>query len=239
MSLFVWVVHLAAFVTLIGFAAMDPLFAEFASLEEAPWERLANGRAALAAAVSLVAVISLGVLIAGTVKGAKSSSRSVSRLLAITTMIALWFALFTNLDSVAWQGKRVRFASRLDRLESIANPLRRKWPRADGEIDSLGPFMAYPFGAPRTLLLLEAPRLASADLYVSAVERGDNGTIRLQLTGNDGGDWIEWHPDGSSPGSFIGGLGEHYVIECFDPIGRGWQLVRYRNPSPSLHSRRA
>lgn len=157
------------------------------------------------------------------------SSRSLRRLLAATTVVALWSALCVQHELVAWHGKRARFAFRIAELESIASPLRNDWPARDGDLPLIGPFMAYPFGRPSTLVLLQAPQLASQRIYVSAVERCDDGAIKLQLTGTDGGDWAEWHPQGSHPKSFVGGLADAHHLNVASSIGDGWYLVRYES----------
>lgn len=146
----------------------------------------------------------------------------------MTTVVALWFALAIHHDSIAWQGKRVRFASRIDVLETIVSPLRANWPERDGELSAIGPFMAYPFGHPTTLVLLQAPRIASQWVYVSAIERCAGGAIKLQLTGTDGGDWAEWHPPQSHPSSFVGGLSDPHELRASSSLGGGWYLVRYK-----------
>lgn len=157
-----------------------------------------------------------------------ANHRSVRQLLAMTTVVALWFALAIHHDSIAWQGKRVRFASRIDVLETIVSPLRANWPERDGELSAIGPFMAYPFGHPTTLVLLQAPRIASQWVYVSAIERCAGGAIKLQLTGTDGGDWAEWHPPQSHPSSFVGGLSDPHELRASSSLGGGWYLVRYK-----------
>ncbi len=158
----------------------------------------------------------------------ETGHRSIRQLLVLTTVVALWLGFARQYDSIAWQGKRLRFSARIDELEAIAAPLRDHWPERDGEIPGIGPFMAYPFGRPTTLLLLEAPPVASRSLYISAIEKCRYGAIKLQLTGTDGGDWAEWHPPLRRPVSFVGGLADPHELHTATAIGNGWYLVRYR-----------
>ncbi|WP_047812704.1 hypothetical protein [Rhodopirellula islandica] len=183
--------------------------------------------------IVLIAILAVGSLLGWMVQFfARSSSmihrRSLAQLLAVATLAAFWCALAIHLDTIAWQGKRARFAWRVQELERIAAPLREQWPQRDGELPAIGPFMAYPFGRPTTLVLLQAPPVAKRSVYVSAIE-SQNGAIKLQLTGTDGGDWAEWHPRQSRPSSFVGGLSDPHELEDATSIGHGWYLVRYRS----------
>ncbi len=228
----IWIIHLTTLLSLAVWAAADPAFSPMVrsrSLSVASvdvgWIRLVG--------FSLVTVIAVSSLMSLFVKLLRPSpdnlpDRSLRQLLSITAVIAVWCSLALHHDSIAWQGKRVRFACRVSELEAIAAPLREEWPQRDGELSKIGPFMAYPFGRPTTLVLLQAPRVAGHLVYVSAVECNCDGAIKLQLTGTDGGDWAEWHPPHSQPSSFVGGLAEPHELTTATAIGRGWYLVRYR-----------
>jgi hypothetical protein len=119
----------------------------------------------------------------------------------------------------------------LDGFESVAASLRADWPDSDGERDDIGPFMAYPRGGPRTLLLLTTPEIADVRTSISAIERATTGGLRFQLTGSEPDAWLEWHPIGSMPESFRGGLMTNYILERSAPLGGGWFVVRYRETS--------
>ncbi|TWU35765.1 hypothetical protein Q31b_52000 [Novipirellula aureliae] len=226
-----WLIHLTSLIAIAIWAVSDPLFEttiQYRGLSDASqnvgWIRVAS--------FTLVVIFAIGSLLALLFQTLSRRSaprhRSTRQLLAITTVIAVWFSFALYHDAIAWQGKRLRFATRVDELEAIVAPLRYEWPDRDGELRGIGPFMAYPFGRPTTLLLLEAPRVAERSVYVSAVERSDTGAIKLQLTGTDGGDWAEWHPPGSQPSSFTGGLADSHELQSATSIGNGWYLVRYR-----------
>ncbi len=214
--------------------AVDPLFERTVQFAVSAPLQLASQvgwpRAIVLAMTSAMALASLSTLLAATLgrRPQGQNTRSLRSLLAITAMVAMWFSLAIHHDVIAWQAKRIRFACRVDELESIVAPLRVDWPTTDGELSTIGPYMAYPFGRPTTLVLLHSPRLASETVYVSAVERGSDGSIKLQLTGSDGGDWAEWHPPHARPHSFVGGLSDAHELQAISSIGSGWYLVRYQ-----------
>ncbi|PHQ33948.1 hypothetical protein CEE69_18090 [Rhodopirellula bahusiensis] len=213
-------------------AAADPSFADLAKGGFLSREWM-SANPVRSVGIGLTAILAVGSLLGLLVQFFARSSpttqhRSLAQLLAVVTLAGFWFAFATHVDSIAWQGKRARFALRVEGLERIVAPLREEWPERDGELPAIGPFMAYPFGRPTTLVLLQAPSVAQQSVYVSAIELQD-GAIKLQLTGTDGGDWAEWHPPKSRPSSFVGGLSDPHEMETATPIGRGWYLVRYQS----------
>ncbi|MCC9656184.1 hypothetical protein [Rhodopirellula halodulae] len=228
-----WLAQAISLLGLAIWAALDPLFSKVSRLSA--WQTwqvgLNHWRVPLLVLIAALAIGSLLLLLVRFLarSNQRMRSRSLAQLLAITTLAAAWCGMLIHLDSIAWQGKRIRFVARVDQLEAIAAPLRTDWPQQDGEVSQVGPFMAYPFGRPKTLVLLQAPRVTERAVYVSSIERGDDGSIKLQLTGTDGGDWAEWHPEGSRPKSFVDGLFELHRLDFATPIGRGWYLVRYQS----------
>jgi len=124
-------------------------------------------------------------------------------------------------------GKRLRWVPRVDRFQMLAERLIQEWPTEDGEIPGLGPYTSYPIGKPTVLLLLTAYPLEGTDTVISAIERSGE-TIRFQLGGADGGDWIEWHPRKQLPATFTGGLADPHQLERFSSLRSRWYLVRYR-----------
>ena len=161
------------------------------------------------------------------------SGRSISlkAVLGIVTLFAAWCGLAVNYSSVAMQARGIRVGWEIEELEALAAPLRDNWPQVDGTMPGIGPFMAYPFGKPSTLILLEPPQIADGKLTVSTIERARSGAIRLLLgsasSGTDYGEWVEWHPQGSHPDSFIGGLDDYHALRSSVFLGAGWFLVRY------------
>ncbi|WP_218933592.1 hypothetical protein [Rubripirellula lacrimiformis] len=255
-----WAVHFAA---IIGVAMVVMLDLRFESIlnsglsvqrivKDAGW-----WRAGVWFGLAALAVGSLGMLcVRMFLRKQGAASGAIIHLLGITAAVALWCSLALNHSALAWQGKRMRISMRVDQLEDIAAPLRDQWPQRDSELPGIGPFMAYPFGKPSTLILLQSPPVssplfASDSLCVSAVERSGAGAIKLQLGGSPLEDWAEWHPRGSRPRSFTGGLSDRHSLHSSAPLGHGWFLVRYNvdrtatrvdgiaKPSPDRSSRSA
>ncbi len=184
-------------------------------------------RPALFCVLIVATVSSFAWTLAGLLLRSPKQMRSLKAWLAVTGVVACWCGLAINASSIAWYGKRTRLAWQIEKFESIVGPLRTQWPDNDGALPEIGPFMAYPFGNPSTLLLLQPPSLSDHGLCISAVDRGESGAIRLQLSGIHNGDWVEWHPEASRPQSFSGGLSDHHQLESSLPLGSGWYLVRY------------
>ena len=61
----------------------------------------------------------------------------------------------------------------------------------------------------------------------AAIERSPEGALRFDLAGNDDDAWLEWHPPGSAPASFTGGLDTGYSLQRATQLGGGWFLVTY------------
>ncbi|QDS87105.1 hypothetical protein EC9_12810 [Rosistilla ulvae] len=234
-----YVVQLATLVAMLSWAIFDPLFeplvealirgseSPIAALRLAK-EMVGAWRASLLVLLLVLAGGSLGGLFLGMLKGtaASRSVRSLRSLMMLTAVVALWCGLVINHASLAWQGKRLRLVSRIDELETIARPLRSDWPREDGELPRIGPFMAYPFGDPTTMILLAPPTVSGGEICIATIQRCGDGALKLQL-GGDSADWVEWHPESSEPESFVGGLQDSHHLRSHLRLGSGWFLVRY------------
>ncbi|MEM9365493.1 MAG: hypothetical protein AAGD07_05815 [Planctomycetota bacterium] len=175
---------------------------------------------------------------------ARDSTRVVSRsrtpltivhLLFLTTVIACCFGISVGSEQIAWLGKRVRLSSRIDGLEQLADRLVQEWPTEDGEIPGLGPYTSYPFGRPTVLLLLTPFPLDGTDTVISAIGRSGD-TLRFQLGGIDGGDWIERHPQNKVPSSFTGGLADQHQLRKSVSLRSQWFLVRYQGSERSAET---
>ncbi|WP_153558004.1 hypothetical protein [Roseimaritima sediminicola] len=237
-----WTAHLLALTSVAGWALLDlrsqAIFQSLAvgdssvmTKAQTLYQHAELARFLALGAVVLTAGSSVLLLVADRFRrNSPSASRSLASLLALATVAALWCGLAVNRKSLAWQGQRLQLLLDVEELETIARPLREDWPVQDGQLPRLGPFMAYPFGQPKTLVLLQTPSLLGERLRVAAVERSDQGAIKLQLTGTAHDDWAEWHPPGSQPRSFVGGLGDRHRLVAATEIGRGWHLVRYAPP---------
>lgn len=162
-------------------------------------------------------------------------SRQARSLLAVFGIISLscvWLATTSYWPAIARLGKQHRLRHDLSAFEMVAMSLRKDWPKTDGNNPILGAYMAYPVGQPSILIMLTLPEIEGIDASVIAVERGLEGQLRFQLAGRERGDWLEWHPHGSYPASFLGGIFELYELERYDQIAEHWFLVSYRTPLP-------
>jgi hypothetical protein len=234
-----WLVNLVAFGGLCGWILLDGKFSEtvlalptsilqhFTDDPEAGrrWPELA-GRLLLLKILGALAMGSAVGIFASLFFGARTHRR-VRSWLALTVLAAAWLTLTVSWRELAWRSQAFRLKSQLDGFEAVAAALRSDWPTSDGESEQLGPYMAYPQGAPRVLLLLTIPQIDQTNASFVAVERSPAGALRFQLAGNEPGAWLEWHPRGSSLQPFVGGLQTDYEIVRSAPLGSEWFLVRY------------
>jgi hypothetical protein len=153
--------------------------------------------------------------------------RGVRSWLALTTLVALWLALLASWREFAWAGQRWRLGRQISQFERVAATLRNEWPKHDGEIPRLGHFTAYPRIEAKTLLVI-ADDTPPGRAPIAAVEHSDAGALRFKLAGNETGAWLEWHPPGSAPASFSGGLDTRYTLDRAGSLHDGWFLTRYR-----------
>jgi hypothetical protein len=144
--------------------------------------------------------------------------------LAFVALAAAWLTLVVGWRELAWQGQRLRLRSTVTEFDALVESLHDDWPTADGERPGLGSFMAYPQGTPRMLMML----ISETDPQIAAIERGDDGSLGFEIRGEEPGTWLEWHPAGSAPKTFVGGLEASYDLRRNAPLGSGWYLVRYR-----------
>lgn len=177
----------------------------------------------------------IGILVAGSAFGiflglffGAHSHRRLRSWFAFTMLIAAWLTLFASWRELAWQGQALRLVGRLAGFETIADDLRKDWPTIDGERTHIGPFMAYPIGQPTMIMMLTTPEVPNTRTSFSSVEQGDGGILRFELVGDEPGVWLEWHPPGSVPQSFVGGLMNNYLLERYSPLTDRWYLVRYQ-----------
>lgn len=238
-------IQFGLFACCLAWAFTDPQFGTLAAwfsphghADDSLWERIIRARAAGAhLRLTLLIVLGLAVVTISAVHAVGWLVRSprtyrLRSLMLATLLTALWLGLLSNHSAVCWQGDRMRMRMGLNGLQSLADRLRTHWPESDGELPEAGPFLAYPTGRPRTLILLTPPSLAPWSATISAVDRSDHGVLRFQLTGPGADDWVEWHPDGHRPAPFTGGLEDRHRFERSATLGGGWYLVRYRGDSP-------
>jgi hypothetical protein len=185
-----------------------------------------HGRLLTLEAATLCAAISFAGLAAGLFVGSPRHRR-IRSWLAVMFLVSGWLTLAIKWQDVRWAGQWMRARSNVAGMERVAASLREAWPTEDGEHCDLGPFMAYPREDPVTLILLSSPTAPGGSLAFSAVERSDSGGLRFQLAGGDHNAWLEWHPPGHFPDSFIGGLEDGHELLRFAQCGDGWFLVAY------------
>jgi hypothetical protein len=216
---FFWVINLALLFAIAGWIFVDGR--ALGKLQELP------GRVSVGAAivVGLILASLIGIL-AGLFQG-PAWRRSLKAWLAFTALVSAWCALCVSCPSLCWFGQTVRLRGEVPAYAALAQELRDHWPGEDGDSPTLGPFLAYPLGNPQTLLLIGVANVPGG-APVAAVERSVNGALRFQLAGAEAGAWLEWHPEGSAPESFIGGLQTPYELLRQAELQPGWYLVRYR-----------
>ena len=176
--------------------------------------------------IGFLALTIFALLVAGFWVGTKDY-RSLKSMLVFMTLVGLWLGLIMSLPEIAWYGKQWRVGRLLNRLEPIVAELREDWPTTDGSSPTLGPFKSYPLTQPTTLMLMVSPPLPESGVRLTQVERADSGALRFLLAGSEVGDWVEWHPEGSSPASYRSGLGPSHELHRYTDFGNGWYLARY------------
>lgn len=184
-----------------------------------------RGRLMFLAAIGAAAIACIALNLYAMFFGARRH-RGIRSWLGMTAIVAGWLLVLTAWPSIAWAGMRARAGGQVEAFEAIAVRLRADWPNEDGASPELGPFSAYPVGNPRVLMPLRSRPPGAAQFR--AVERSASGGLRFELTGGELGSWLEWHPPGEAPRSFVGGLETQYELERSSAIGAGWFLAAYR-----------
>ncbi|MGD9634259.1 MAG: hypothetical protein AB7G28_00950 [Pirellulales bacterium] len=220
-----WIANIALLAGVVLWITFDPQFTVAAqlvptALNEAP---RADWRLPALWMVIIGAVTTLLLLLVTLFVGS-AAHRRLRSWLAFTMLVAAWLTVLVGWREFAWQGQRLRLRATVDQFDAIAKSLREDWPTADGERAGLGSFMAYPQGRPRMLMML----MSQTEPQIAAIERADDGALGFEIRGEQAGTWLEWHPAGSTPKNFIGGLEGNYQFGRAAPLGRGWYLVRYR-----------
>jgi hypothetical protein len=180
---------------------------------------------AFATAIVLLTLIAMfgGLFIGG------SRFRTMRTWLLFTALVAGWLGFFSTWEDVYWRGQQRRIAPVLAEAEKMARYLDANWPFEDGELAGVGPFLAYPKGAPTVLLPLRWITFPDTSLRFSAVENSTDGTIRFELAGDETGAWLEWRRDERVPRDFTGGLEAHYRVGRTQQLAPHWYLVRYQS----------
>jgi len=162
----------------------------------------------------------------------ESRFRSLRMWLVFTALVAGWIGLVSGWPDIYWNGQLRRVRPVLAEAESMLRELNADWPTEDGERLGLGPFQAYPMYSPvetpTMLMLLREGRFAGTAIRFSGIERMRNTKVmRIQLSGDDAGSWLEWRDDDSPPVSFVSGLSTSHSLERKQRLAPRWYLVRY------------
>jgi hypothetical protein len=231
-----WVASIVALLAALGWICFDPHFSAAVAQLLAVTEVVQGNSSAVEAfdarhGMRLQGLVGIILIAGGTLLGiflglfiGVKEHRSTRTWLAFIALVAAWLTLAVGWGEFAWQGQRLRLRSAVNEFDALANSLRDNWPSADGERPGLGSFMAYPQGTPRMLMML----VSETDPQIAAIERADDGALGFEIRGEEPGTWLEWHPAGSVPKTFVGGLEADYEFNRTSPLGRGWYLVRYR-----------
>jgi len=77
-------------------------------------------------------------------------------------------------------------------------------------------------------MLLREGRFAGTAIRFSGIERMRNTKVmRIQLSGDDTGSWLERRDDDSPPVAFVSGLSTSHSLERQQRLAPRWYLVRY------------
>jgi hypothetical protein len=229
----VWWISLAVAFAAIVWLFLDSLAAHAVALytgQAATWApggvlNPSFARMLAVKACAATAIVSL-ITVAATLLIGPPSQRGVRSWLGLMTLLAAWFTLAFAWQDIAWAGSCWRISDTIVHIEPIARQLNDAWPCEDGAVPGLGQFSAYPVGRPRTLLIIADDPIAVRP-SIAAVERSPQGALRFQLAGKETGAWLEWHPAGSEPATFTGGLEDSQQLERSSQLAPQWFAVRY------------
>jgi hypothetical protein len=153
--------------------------------------------------------------------------RSTRAWLAFMALVCGWLGFLVTWPDVYWLGQQRRMAAVLQPVERLAQELSQNWPTEDGNHSGIGPYLAYPQGAPTTLLPLRSVTLPDTALGFSSIERTEDGVIRFELAGDEVGAWLERRSDDRLPQPFKSGLYVDYNVAREARLAPRWFLVRY------------
>jgi hypothetical protein len=153
--------------------------------------------------------------------------RSIRAWLLFTMFVGGWLGTAIAGPEIYWLGQQRRLAGVLAPVETLARQLSANWPVEDGDLPSIGPYLAYPKRLPTCLLPLRFVEFPETNLKFSAVERTIDGTIRFELAGDELGGWLEWRADDFEPSTFVGGLEAKHTKTRSVALAPRWYLVRY------------
>ena len=234
-----WLVNVAIVLGIIGWIVVD---VSAGDLLQRQWTRLlphwhkeltdheiiigVNRRITWLAALRVGAIVSAAGILAGLIWGAPRQRR-IAAWLAATALAAGWLATLTSTSELTWLGQRRRAASEVPKIESLADDLRRKWPEEDGVSEPLGPYSLYSSGTSSILTPLTNRSREKSGVEIVSVERSPAGALQFEVPDQRYRVWLEWHPEGSEPASFVGGLEAYHELKRSSSLGNGWYATRY------------
>lgn len=215
-----WVLNLVMLISIAGWIALDGR--ALGRLER--WPLGVDARLRLFGGMAVA--FSFAGIAVGLING-PPSYRSLKAWFALTALLSAWCALYAAWPSLYWFGQAARVQANVPAYIQLALELRNHWPERDGQSSQLGDYRVYHAGDAQTLLPM-GPVPVPGAAPVAAVERTSKGPIRFQMAGAETGAWVEWHPTGTEPASFVGGLENRYQLERQVQLRPEWYLVRYR-----------
>lgn len=157
-----------------------------------------------------------------------ANRRRRARVVGLACLVACgWLAIGLWYENLRLRAESADLRRYANRVQEFAESLNAAWPSEGGEIENFGAFLAYPYGRPRTLLMLGDARIPATPLRVAAVEWTANEAIRFQLTGDAPDVWFEWRPGRDSPNAFVGGLAQVFNAVTYLQLNDNLYVVRY------------
>ena len=139
-----------------------------------------------------------------------------------------WLTLGLGIRDLHWHGQQYRTMRHLQELNEFASSLNDQWPTQDGDLEFVGPYLAYPKSKPTTLLFVGSPAMPGTELKLTAIERTADGILRFELAGGEQPSWLVWQTSNAMPGDFTSGLATRYQVDRSAQLARNWYLVHYQ-----------
>ena len=192
------------------------------------------GRSRVLTGCVSIALGAIGWIAFGLLVGS-SSFRSTRNALGLTAVIAYWLFLGRQCESIVEFGRVYRLASKVHQLEPFAIEVDRHWSElcetrsvCSSQIN-FSNMLAYPVEQPTMCFFASTHRIDSCHIEIASIERTAGEAIRLQLTGEHRGYWIEKRTNSQLPQPFRSGLDYSMYPISIKDLGRSFYLVRYRD----------
>ena len=180
------------------------------------------------------AVAAFATLVVRQVVGEKTG-RSICAMLLLTTIVAGWLGLFTAYGTIERIGEYVRLKRDLHKFKNAAGKLLKRWPTENGSLPEAGQYLAFPLKHPDTILIqgVVARGCPFRETIGFFVNNTPNGGLRFSLYGKDEQDWVEYHPDGQGPQSFVLSARDMELrLERVVKLEKYWYWTRYSEDAP-------